>query len=452
MALTRVEREEQGRALRNEVPRSQHAEWTPRRDRDPVGILEASNETRVPELIPYRFGRMAISPFAFFRGSAAVMAADLADTPVTGLRVQACGDAHVSNFGEFATPERRLVFDINDFDETLPGAWEWDVKRLAASIDLVARDRTDDPDARREIVSLVVREYRERLRAFAHLSTLDLWHATITVDDVLEHFPKHYRPRVARHLSRARRKTHRRAVQKLTKEVRGHRRFVESPPLIVRLHRTEFDLDDALGLLDGYRASLPDDRRHVLDRFEMVDVARKTVGVGSVGTRCWVALFEGPGQHVDDWIVLQVKEAGPSVLEPYMGESALPHHGLRVVTGQRLTQSASDGFLGWSEGPNTGRHYYVRQLWDLKGSGDPTLMDPVGLTHYGALCAWALARAHARTGDAVAIGSYLGKTRAFDDAIAGFAARYADQAELDHAALVAAIASGQVLAETEIES
>ncbi len=452
MALTRAERMDEGRALRTTVPRSQHAEWTPRRDRDPIGILQASNETRVPELIPYRFGRMAISPFAFYRGSAAVMAADLAETPATGLRVQACGDAHVSNFGEFATPERRLVFDINDFDETLPGAWEWDVKRLAASIDLVARDGTADPDARREIVSLVVREYRERLRAFAELSTLDLWHASISVEDVLEHFPKGYRPRVARHLSRARRKTHRRAVAKLTEVVHGHRRFIESPPLIVRLHRTEFDLDDALGLLDGYRKSLPDDRRHVLDQFEMVDIARKTVGVGSVGTRCWVALFEGPELREDDWIVLQVKEAGPSVLEPYMGESALPHHGLRVVTGQRLTQSASDGFLGWSEGPTTGRHYYVRQLWDAKGSGDPTLMDPVGLAHYGALCAWALARAHARTGDAVTIAAYLGKSRAFDDAIAEFAARYADQAEVDHAELVDAIAAGRVPAEMEIES
>jgi uncharacterized protein (DUF2252 family) len=450
MTMTRADRIEEGRALRSSVPRSSHAEWSPAKHRDPVGILEASNETRVPELIPLRFARMMFSPFAFYRGSAAVMAADLAETPVTGLRVQAIGDAHVSNFGEFMTPERRLVFDINDFDETLPGAWEWDVKRFAASIELVARGQVKDPKARRQTVSLVVREYRERMRSFAELSTLDLWHANISVDDVLAHFPKSYRPRVARHLDDARRKTHQRAVVKLTEVVDGHRQFREAPPLIVRFERTEFNVNDALGLLEGYRASLSDDRRYVLDRFEMVDVARKAVGVGSVGTRCWVALFEGPEHPAGDWMVLQIKEAGPSVLEPYMGASALPHPGLRVVAGQRLTQSASDGFLGWSEGPNSGRPYYVRQLWDAKGSGDPELMDPVGLSHYGALCAWALARAHARTGDAVAISAYLGKGRAFDDAIAVFAARYAGQAELDHKALLEAAADGRVPTATDI--
>jgi len=442
MTLTRADRVEQGRALRATVPRSSHAEWAPAEGRDALAILMTSNETRVPELVPVRFGRMMASPFASYRGSAAVMAADLADTPVTGLRVQACGDAHVGNFGEFATPERRLVFDVNDFDETLPGAWEWDVKRLAASIELVARGRVKEAAARREIVSLVIREYRERMRSFAELSTLDLWHTNISVDDVLAHFPKAYRPRVERHIDEARRKTHRRAVAKLTEVVDGRRRFREAPPLIVRFDSTEFKAEEAQGLLEGYRVSLSDDRRYVLDRFEMVDVARKAVGVGSVGTRCWVALFEGPEHPDGDWIILQVKEAGPSVLEPYMGASALPHHGLRVVAGQRLTQSASDGFLGWSEGPISGRPYYMRQLWDAKGSGDPELMDPVGLTHYGALCAWALARAHARTGDPVAIAGYLGQGRAFDDAIAGFAARYADQAELDHAALVDAAMDG----------
>ena len=449
MAVTRADRVEQGRALRSSVPRSSHAEWTRPEHMDAIGILETTNEARVPELIPFRFGRMVASPFAFYRGSAAVMAADLADTPVTGLRVQACGDAHVGNFGEFATPERHLVFDINDFDETLPGAWEWDVKRLAASIDLVARGQVTDPGARQAIVALVIREYRERMRSFAELSTLDLWHANISVDDVLLHFPKAYRPRVERHLGRARRKTHHRAVGKLTEVVGGRRRFVADPPLIVRFDETEFNVNEALGFLEGYRASLSDDRRYILDRFEMVDIARKAVGVGSIGTRCWVALFEGPEHPAGDWIVLQIKEAGPSVLEPYMGASALPHHGLRVVSGQRLTQSASDGFLGWSEGPTTGRPYYVRQLWDAKGSGDTESMDPVGLGHYGALCAWALARAHARTGDAVAISAYLGKGRGFDDAIAQFASRYADQAELDHAALVEAAAEGRVTVDTE---
>jgi uncharacterized protein (DUF2252 family) len=449
MTLTRADRIEGGKALRQGVPRSAHDGFTLAPDRDPIAILEGSNETRVPELIPYRFGRMQISPFAFYRGSAAVMAADLADTPVTGLRVQACGDAHISNFGEFATPERRVVFDINDFDETLPGSWEWDVKRLAASIDLVARGRVPDPAARHEMVALVIREYRERMSAYARLSTLDLWHSTISIDDVLTHFPKRYRPRVARHLSRVHRKTHGRAVQKLTEVVHGRRAFVNAPPLMVRLEDTGFDMVQAHGLLEGYRASLTEDRRQVIDRFELVDVAHKTVGVGSVGTRCWVALFEGPEHPAGDFIVLQIKEAGPSVLEPYMGESALPHHGLRVVTGQRLTQSASDGFLGWSEGPDSGRQYYIRQLWDAKGSGDPELMDPLGLTHYGALCGWALARAHARTGDAVTIAAYLGGGPTFDDAIARFAARYADQAELDHAALVEAVAAGRVPAEAE---
>ncbi len=417
-----------------------------------MAILATSNEERVPELIPYRIGRMVASPFAFYRGSAAIMAADLAHTPTTGLRVQASGDAHISNFGEFATPERRIVFDINDFDETLPGAWEWDIKRLAASLDLVARAQVSDPATRREMVALIVREYRERMRSFAELSTMDLWHATISIDDVLAHFPKAYRPRVERHLDRARRKTHDRAVAKLTEVIDGHRQFVSNPPLILRFDHTEFNVEDARGLLEGYRASLSDDRRYVLDRFEMVDVARKAVGVGSVGTRCWVALFEGPEHPAGDWIVLQIKEAGPSVLEPYMGASALPHHGLRVVAGQRLTQSASDGFLGWSEGPSSGRPYYVRQLWDTKGSGDPELMDPVGLTHYGALCAWALARAHARTGDAVAISAYLGKGPIFEEAIADFAGRYADQAELDHAALVDSVSSGQIAAKTDPNS
>ncbi len=449
MSETRGDRIERGRALRTTVPRSSHAAFTPPPDRDPIAILEASNETRVHELIPFRFGRMAVSPFAFYRGTAAVMAADLADTPVSGLRVQACGDAHISNFGEFATPERRVVFDINDFDETLPGAWEWDLKRLAASVELVARGRVSDPAERHEMVSLVVREYRERMRAFAELSTLDMWHSSISIDDVVAHFPKGYRVRVTRHLERVHRKTHARAVQKLTELVGSHQRFVESPPLIVRFEDAGFDMDQAQGALDGYRASLSDDRRHVFDRFELVDVARKAVGVGSVGTYCWVALFEGPEHPDGDFIVLQIKEAGASVLEPYMGASALPHHGLRVVSGQRLTQSASDGFLGWSEGPITGRNYYVRQLWDKKGSGDPELMDPLGLTRYAALCAWALARAHARTGDPVTISAYLGAGRTFDDAIARFAAAYADQAERDHATLLEAIADGRLPAEDE---
>ena len=433
------------------MPRSQHAEWTPRRDRDPVGILEASNETRVPELIPYRFGRMAISPFAFFRGSAAVMAADLADTPVTGLRVQACGDAHVSNFGEFATPERRVVFDINDFDETLPGAWEWDVKRLAASIDLVARDRTDDPDARREMVSLVVREYRERLRAFAQLSTLDLWHATITVDDVLEHFPKHYRPRVARHLSRARRKTHDgpcRSSPRWSTGIAGSSSRRRSSSGCIGPSSTS---------TTRWASSMATGRR-----------CRTIGGTSSTGSRWWTWPARPSASGASGRAAGSPSSKGRGSTSTTGSSSRSRRPGRRSSSRTWASRRCRTTGFAWSPGnasPNrratgswagpkgrtTGRHYYVRQLWDLKGSGDPTLMDPVGLTHYGALCAWALARAHARTGDAVAIGSYLGKTRAFDDAIAGFAARYADQAELDHAALVEAIASGRVPAETEIE-
>jgi uncharacterized protein (DUF2252 family) len=449
MSETRADRIAAGRALRASVPRTAHEEWRPAAEhRDPIAILEATAATRIPELIPFRYGRMASSPFAFLRGSAAIMAHDLAATPVTGLRVQACGDAHVANFGEFATAERRHLFDINDFDETLPGAWEWDLKRLAASVDLVARLRIADPAIRCDMVGFVVRSYRQRMAAYAQLRVLDLWHAHISIDDVLAHFPARYRPLVERDLARARARTHHRAIEKLTQRVGHHRHFIERPPLIVRMGRTEFEMDEALGLLEGYRASLSDDRRAVLDRFELVEVARKTVGVGSVGTRCWVALFEGPDHPRGDAIVLQVKEAGPSVLEPYMGTSAFAHHGQRVVTGQRLTQSASDGFLGWSTGPRSGRHYYVRQLWDAKGQGDTEVMDRSNLTHYGALCAWALARAHAKTGDAVAIAAYMGRGRVFDRAIAEFASRYADQSERDHATLVEAIRDGRVEART----
>ncbi len=449
MSGTRTDRIDQGVALRSDVPRSAHRDWeSSATRRDPIGILESTATTRVPELVPFRHGRMLAGPFAFYRGAAAIMASDLAHTPATGLRVQACGDAHIGNFGEFATPERRVIFDINDFDETLPGVWEWDVKRLAASIDLVSR-RVAGPAARRDIVTLAVRTYRERMAEFATLRTLDLWHSHISIDDVLAWFPTKYRPLVERDLARARRRTHRRAVAKLTEVANGKRRFIEAPPLIVRLDKTEHDMDEALGLLDGYRASLSDDRRYVLDRFELVDVARKAVGVGSVGTRCWVALFEGPNHPDGDALILQVKEAGASVLEPYMGPPALAHHGLRVVTGQRLTQSASDPFLGWSEGPVSGRQYYVRQLWDVKGQGNPEIMGRANLAHYAALCAWSLARAHARTGDPVMIAAYLGGGDVFDLAIADFAARYADQSERDHAALVDAVAAGRVEAALE---
>ncbi len=434
-----------GAALRSETPRSAHADWTTSPGRaDPIDVLEASNVGRVAELVPIRYGRMAASPFAFFRGAAGLMAMDLATTPTTGLRVQACGDAHVSNFGEFATPEHTLVFDINDFDETLPGPWEWDVKRLAVSLDLVVRLHTPSAALRAQVVGAALRAYRERMAAYRRLRVLELWHARIDYDAVVRHFPSRYRSLLHRNAARARRRTHLAAAERLTAFEDGRRQFVEAPPVIIRLANTSHRPEEALGLFAGYRASLSEDRRQLLDRFHLMDVARKTVGIGSVGTRCWVALFEGRAHGAGDPLILQIKEAGPSVLEPYVGAAALPNHGLRVVTGQRLTQAGSDIFLGWSEGPESGRHYYVRQLWNMKGKADPTLLGPRALAYHGSLCAWALARAHARTGDPAAISGYLGASRRFDRAIVEFAARYADQVEQDHAALLDAIAGGRV--------
>jgi uncharacterized protein (DUF2252 family) len=361
--------------------------------------------------------------------------------------VQACGDAHVTNFGKFASPERKLVFDINDFDETVPGPWEWDVKRLCASLHVVARQRGFSRKRCDRVVREAAQTYRERLAQYATWHTLDLWYERTEIKQVIDHFPMKYQASVKRDVKRARRKDHLRAVNKLTRTVDGHRRFVESPPLIVHLEDTGLGMDDVMGLVESYRSTLSEDRRFMFDRFRLVDVARKVVGVGSVGTRCWIALFEGPDDPETDLIVLQVKEAPPSVLEPYVGESDFGHGGRRVVVGQHLIQAASDVFLGWAEGPTTGRHYYVRQLWDFKGQGDPMVMELEHLSHYGALCAWILARAHARTGDAVKISAYLGSSANFDRAIAEFSARYAKTNERDHAALLDAIASGRIEAQ-----
>jgi uncharacterized protein (DUF2252 family) len=443
---TSRERIAAGRALRREVPRSSHGDWEPVAHRgDPIAVLEKQGETRVPELLPIRYGRMAESPFAFFRGAAAVMAMDLASTPSTGLRVQACGDAHVTNFGKFASPERNIVFDINDFDETVPGPWEWDVKRLCGSLHVVARQRGFSRSQCDRIVVEAARTYRERIAQYSTWQILNLWYERTEIKQVIDHFPMKYRANVKRDVKRARRKDQLRAVDKLTKTNHGHRRFIESPPLIVHLEDTGHDVHDAMAVLESYKATLPDNHRFMLERFRLVDVARKVVGVGSVGTRCWIALFEARDHPDTDVIVLQVKEAPPSVLEPYVGSSELGHGGRRVVVGQHLIQAASDIFLGWADAP--GRHYYVRQLWDFKGQGDPMVMDVEHLRHYGALCAWILARAHARTGDAIQISGYLGGSPRFDRAIARFAAAYAKTNEQDHAALLDAIDSGRVSAE-----
>jgi len=436
-----------GHAARKIVPRRALGAWSPAAaDRDPVAVLEGQATSRVAELIPIRHGRMAASPFAFFRGGAAIMAADLATSPTTGIVVQACGDAHVDNFGKFATPERNVVFDINDFDETVPGPWEWDVKRLCTSLHIVAEARGYTPVAAHALVATAARAYRTRVAAFAAMRTLDLWYDHIHIDDVIAHFPPASRLAMERSLRKAERKGHVRAVAKLTRDVDGHVSFLEDPPLLVHLTRTGADMDDVAPMIEHYRATLSDERRELFDRFHVVDVARKVVGVGSVGTRCWVVLLEGP-DHIDgDRLVLQVKEAQPSVLEAHVGGSHLGHHGRRVVVGQRLTQAASDLFLGWTEAAGGDRQYYVRQLWDVKGQGDVLAMGTTTLTYYGALCAWALARAHARTGDAAQMTAYLGRSSRFDDAIARFSAAYAVTNARDHRLFLDAIASRRILA------
>jgi uncharacterized protein (DUF2252 family) len=361
---------EEGRARRNDVPRSAHAECDlDARERDPIAVLEEQARTRVADLIPLRHARMAASPFAFFRGAAAIMASDLARTPVTGLTVQACGDAHVANFGTFATPERNIVFDINDFDETQRGPWEWDVKRLATSLHVVAREHGFPASPRDGIVLEAVRVYREYVDQYARMRTLDVWYDRTTADDLVTHFPKRYRAQAERDVTRALRKDHVRAVARLTSDRDGRPRFVEDPPIVVHLDELEPTMHDVEATVAAYRESLTDERRFLFDRFRMVDVARRVVGVGSVGTRCWVTLLEAvaPAAGAPDQIVLQVKEAQPSVLAPFARAApAAPagHEGRRVVSGQRLTQAASDLFLGWCEAPS-GHHYYVRQLWDV---------------------------------------------------------------------------------------
>lgn len=442
------ERRLMGRALRRLVPRSSHAAFgASATRRDPIDVLEDQASSRVAQLVPIRYGRMSASPFAFFRGAAAVMAMDLAASPVTGLWVQACGDAHVANFGKFATPERNLVFDVNDFDETLPGPWEWDVKRLCASLHVVARDRGFHRAVCDEIVAAAARSYRERLLESTERRTLELWYDRIHIKEVIAHFPPRYQGIVRRDIKRARRKDHRRAVAKLTTTARGGVQFLEDPPLVVHLGNTGHELAELQVTLASYRESLTDERRNLFDRFRLVDVARKVVGVGSVGTRCWVALFEGPDHPAGDRLVLQLKQAQASVLEPYVGASTFGRrHGLRVVAGQRLTQAASDLFLGWAESPRRRTQYYVRQLWDVKGQSDVLKMDAAKLGYYGALCALALARAHARTGDALQIAGYLGASDNFDRAVTTFAARYALINERDHATLLQAIRTGRLTA------
>jgi uncharacterized protein (DUF2252 family) len=445
---------------RSEAPRSHHGEWEPADDRpDPIALLEQQAANREPSLIPIRYGRMAASPFSFYRGAAYILASDLAGSPDSGIRVQLCGDAHLSNFGGFASPDRDLVFDLNDFDETLPGPWEWDVKRLAASIEVAGRAREFKRKTRRRIVRAAVEEYREAMRRFARMSALEVWYSRIDVGALREAFtaqlgPAHVK-RFEKVVAKARAKDSSRAYNKLAVSMNGDARIVADPPLIMPIEDLLPDgeareVDDGMrGLIEQYRASLPDDRRRLLDRFRYAHAARKVVGVGSVGTRAWVLLMLGEGD--DAPLFLQAKEAQKSVLAPFVGKSAYGNQGRRVVEGQRLMQSASDIFLGWIHVTGIDgapRDFYVRQLWDWKSSADVDTMEPELMAAYGRMCGWTLARAHARSGDAGAIGAYLGGGDAFEKALGRFAASYADQNERDHQALVDAIASGRLEAET----
>ena len=454
------ERAAEGKAARSAAPRSALAEWEPSADRpDPVGILEKQAETRVAELIPIRHGRMAVSPFTFYRGAAAVMASDLAVAPTSGLRVQMCGDAHLSNFGAFAAPDRSLVFDLNDFDESLPGPWEWDLKRLAASFEIAARENGLKRKERRSILLTAGRAYREAMRSFASMRKLDIWYARLDVEKVLEELRGQggvTTKRLEKSVAKARGKDNLRALDRLTTKVGDELRFIDDPPLLVRAN--DLMADDETrdfeqvirGVLAAYRSTLQGDRRQLLDGYRLRDLARKVVGVGSVGTRAWIVLLTG--RDDSDPMVLQAKEAEASVLEPYAGASRFRNHGRRVVEGQRLMQAASDVFLGWLrfEGLDGRlRDYYVRQMHDWKGGVDAETLRVPGATLYSRLCGATLARAHARLGDRVAIASYLGRGDVFDRAIADFSVAYADQNERDFEAFVAAVGSGRLSAEAE---
>ncbi|HEU5420918.1 MAG TPA: DUF2252 domain-containing protein [Streptosporangiaceae bacterium] len=449
-----------GKEARSAVPRESHAALDlPAARPDPVALLERQAETRVPELVPIRYGRMLASPFSFYRGAALVMATDLAATPATGLIVQACGDAHLSNFGFFASPERRLVFDVNDFDETLPAPWEWDVKRLAASMEVAARGNGFGRKRRREIVLATVASYRNSMRSFAGLGNLDVWYTQTDVDQLRQRYESQLsqvnRKRLAKGLAKAPRRNNLQELAKLTSTTNGQPQIVADPPLLVPVRDLVADQMESeevaagLSVLIGkYGQTLQDDRKILLRQYEFTDMARKVVGVGSVGTRCWIILMLG--RDADDPLFLQVKEAETSVLSEFAGASEFSNQGQRVVAGQRLMQAASDIFLGWQRvptGPNgRPRDFYVRSLRDWKLSVDIEVMIPRGMQLYGELCGWTLARAHAQSGDRIAIGSYLGGKDIFDNAIADFAVAYADQNERDYAELSAACESGRITA------
>jgi uncharacterized protein (DUF2252 family) len=472
MAVKRVahpsvaDRRARGLEARDRAPLSSHTSWAPAADRpDPVGLLQDQDATREPDLVPVRHGRMLVSPFTFYRGAAKIMAADLAATPTAGLDVQLCGDAHLSNFGVFASPERELLFGLNDFDETLPGPFEYDVKRLAASFTIAARNNGFSKAHTKAATLASVAAYREAMAGFAQMGRLEVWYAHLTEDELLHGIrsaakgaktkkqtkaTRRAEKRAEKTAAKARTRDSLQALSKLGELVDGRYRIVSQPPIVVPMR----DLEATYGLsgeqferviheqFRGYRATLQDDRRQLLEQFQIVDMARKVVGVGSVGTRAFIVLLQGRDQG--DPLFLQVKEATRSVLEDYLPRSRYKQHGERVVHGQRLLQAASDIFLGWTKGIQANRYYYWRQLRDMKGSADVEAMAPVGLRFYAGICGWTLARAHARSGDPVAIAAYLGKRDTFDRSITDFAQRYADQNERDYQAFAAAIHSGRL--------
>jgi uncharacterized protein (DUF2252 family) len=475
------DRKAKGLEARDRAALSSHTKWKAAADRpDPVALLQEQDTSREQDLVPVRHGRMMVSPFTFYRGAAKIMAADLADTPAAGLEAQLCGDAHLSNFGAFASPERILMFDVNDFDETLPGPFEWDVKRMAASFEIAARNNGFSKADTRAATLASVRAYREAMAAFAPMGTMEIWYAHLDEDELRAGIrtvvagtakqekggkqakaPKKAGKRAAKAaktagkgaektLAKAHTRDSLQALSKLCELVDGQYRIVSQPPIVVPAR----DLAATYGLspeqvvpaiheqFRAYRATLPDDRRRLLERFEIVDAARKVVGVGSVGTRAFIVLLQGRDEH--DPLFLQIKEATASVLEPYVGKSRYRQHGERVVQGQRMMQAASDIYLGWTKGVDVKRHFYWRQLRDMKGSAVVEAMIPLGLTYYARICGWTLARAHARSGDPVAIAAYLGESDAFDTSITDFSQRYADQNERDFQEFVNAVKSGRL--------
>ena len=473
------DRKAKGLEARDRTSVSGHTKWRPAADRpDPVGLLEEQNRTREPDLVPVRHGRMMVSPFTFYRGAAKIMAADLKDTPVAGLDAQLCGDAHLSNFGLFASPERRLLFDLNDFDETLPGPFEYDVKRMAASFAIAGRNNGFSKADTRAATLASVTAYREAMATFAQMPTMDIWYAHLDEDELMsairstvaetkkeakaakkkqekrdvkeEKLAKRAEKRAEKTAAKAHTRDSLQALSKLGELVDGRYRIASQPPIVVPAR----DLASTYGLspdevvpaiheqFRAYRATLQDDRRHLLERFEIVDAARKVVGVGSVGTRAFIVLLQG--RDAQDPLFLQIKEATASVLEAYLPASRYEQHGERVVQGQRMMQAASDIYLGWTKGLDVRRHFYWRQLRDMKGSVEAEALAPLGLTFYARTCGWTLARAHARSGDPVAIAEYLGTSDAFDKSITDFSQRYADQNERDYQEFVNAVRSGRL--------